>query len=84
MATKDDLHRLVDQLADTETEEAIGLLVALLRDKGHSGPDEESKAWLDADLAPPLPPFDWGPEAPPEGKPVNYVPGIGLVVEGGK
>lgn len=55
-----------------------------MRDKGHSGPDEASRAWLDADLAPPLPPFDWGAGAPPEGKAVTYVRGMGPVVEGGK
>lgn len=63
------------------------LLVALLRDKdAQDGEDldDESKAWLDANLAPPLPPFEWGPEGPPEGKPVVFVPGLGLVVEGGK
>lgn len=82
MATKDDLHRLVDQLAETETEEALVLLVSLLRDKGYPVPDYETKAWLDADLAPPLPPWEWAPGGPPEGKPVVYVPGSGLVIEG--
>jgi hypothetical protein len=83
MATDDDLHRLVEQLPATEIEEAVGLELDLLRDKGHAEPDDESRAWLDADLAPPLPPFDWGHEVPPEGRPVGYMPGVGLVVQGG-
>lgn len=28
--------------------------------------------------------YDWGPEGPPQGKPVEYFPGVGLVVTGGK
>lgn len=42
--------------------------------------DEETRAWLDAELTPPLEPYDWGPEGPPEGQPVRYVPGEGLWV----
>ena len=39
-------------------------------------------AWLEADLAGSLPPWDWGPEGRPRGIPVEYVPGVGLVIEG--
>ncbi|ATY83868.1 hypothetical protein CVV65_01860 [Kyrpidia spormannii] len=45
---------------------------------------EEDGAWLESDLGGELPPYDWGPEGPPKGKPVRYVPGVGPVVEGGK
>lgn len=41
---------------------------------------KEDRAWLDASLDN-FPPYDWGKEGPPEGKPVKYVPGIGLIVE---
>lgn len=44
--------------------------------------DDESKAWLEADLAPPLEPYDWGdvdPETLPGGQ-VEYVPGKGLMI----
>lgn len=44
---------------------------------------DEDQAWLEADLGE-LPPYDWGPEGPPKGKPVRYKPGVGLIVEGGK
>lgn len=45
-------------------------------------PDEESRAWLEDDsLGGGLPPYNWGEEAPPRGKPVRYEPGVGLVVE---
>ena len=46
--------------------------------------DDPDSRWLDADLGAPLPPWDWGPGGRPEGKPVRYVPGVGLVVEGRK
>ncbi|MDY6806310.1 MAG: hypothetical protein SXA11_21240 [Cyanobacteriota bacterium] len=29
-------------------------------------------------------PYDWGPEGQPQGKPVEYLPGVGLAVMGGK
>ena len=47
--------------------------------------DEESRLWLEADLAPPLEPYDWGDVDPSTlGKPIRYVPGEGIVVVGGK
>lgn len=42
--------------------------------------DPESKAWLEADLTEPLPPYDWGPEGEPEGQQVIYTAAQGLVV----
>lgn len=41
----------------------------------------DDQAWLEADLAD-LPPFDWGSAGPLEGKPMRFVPSVGLVVEG--
>ncbi len=46
--------------------------------------DDESRLWLEAELTPPLEPYDWGPEGPPEGKPFKFVEGRGWIVEGGK
>lgn len=36
--------------------------------------DEESRAWLDADLSRlgEIEPYDWGPEGPPAGKPIAW------------
>lgn len=48
------------------------------------GETEEDRAWLEADLGGELPPYDWGPDGPPKGKPVRYVPGVVPVVEGGR
>ncbi len=45
---------------------------------------EEDRAWLDADLGDTLPPYDWGSDGPPAGRPVRYVPGRGLIIEGGR
>jgi hypothetical protein len=44
--------------------------------------DAESRVWLDADLAPPLEPYDWGdidPMTLTSGR-VEYVPGEGLMI----
>lgn len=42
--------------------------------------DEESKTWLEADLAGELPEYDWGPEGIPEGLPVRYIPERGVAI----
>lgn len=46
--------------------------------------DEGGSGWLDAEVLGPLPEWDWGPKGKPPGRPVRYVPGVGLVIEGGK
>ncbi|MGE5571881.1 MAG: helix-turn-helix domain-containing protein [Bacteroidota bacterium] len=45
-------------------------------------PSEEDRQWLEARIEAPLPPYDWGPGGPPKARPVRYVPGRGLVIEG--
>jgi len=75
---KDELHRLVDALPEQETLAVKRFLEFVL-----SKANTEDEDWLKADLGE-LPPYEWGPEGPPKGKPVRYQPGIGLVVEGGK
>ena len=41
------------------------------------------RAWLETDLSDlgSFDPYDWGPQGPPDGPPVRYVPGEGLMVE---
>lgn len=39
---------------------------------------DDNQIWLDPD------PYDWGPDGQPKGKPVEYIPGVGLVVIDGK
>ncbi|MBE3588158.1 MAG: hypothetical protein IMW93_06325 [Thermoanaerobacteraceae bacterium] len=76
--SKVELHRLVEALPEKETPVVKRFLEFVL-----SKAEAEDQAWLEADLGE-LPPYDWGPEGPPEGKPVRYKPGVGLIVEGGK
>lgn len=40
----------------------------------------EDRIWLDADVGGLLPPYEWGPEGPPQGKPVHYIPGKGVLI----
>ncbi|MBC7341174.1 MAG: hypothetical protein H5U02_01760 [Clostridia bacterium] len=75
---KDELHRLVEALPEKETS-AVKRFLEFVLEKAEA----EDRSWLEADLGE-LPPYDWGPEGPPKGKPVRYQPGVGLVVEGGK
>jgi len=44
----------------------------------------EDRAWLDTDLSRlgEIEPYDWGPDGPPPGRPLRYVPGRGLVTDG--
>jgi hypothetical protein len=44
--------------------------------------DEESRTWLEADLAGDLPEYDWGEAGIPPVQPVRFVPGQGLIVDG--
>ncbi|HUW64967.1 MAG TPA: hypothetical protein VMW83_09775 [Spirochaetia bacterium] len=73
MSIGEDLHRLVDELPQSEKYAAQRLLEYLV-----------DKAWFDSDLGGPLPPFDWGPDGPPPVRPVRFDPDKGLVVEDGK
>lgn len=89
---KEDLHRLVDALSDRQAHLAKRLLEALIEEAENDikplatgAQHTEDEAWLAADLGGPLPPYDWGPEGPPTGKPVQYIPGKGVVImEGGE
>jgi hypothetical protein len=74
---KEELHQLVDALPEKETLTVKRFLEFILREA-----NTEDKDWLDADLGE-LPPYEWGSEGPPKGKPVRYQPGVGLIVEGG-
>lgn len=42
--------------------------------------DSESRAWLNANLSGTLPPYEWGEEGIPEGKPIRYDPEKGFMV----
>jgi DNA-binding XRE family transcriptional regulator len=46
----------------------------------------EDRAWLETDLSrlSDFEPYDWGPEGPPAGQPIRYVPGLGAVIDGEK
>jgi hypothetical protein len=43
--------------------------------------DEESRTWLEANLAGDLPEYDWGEAGIPVVQPVRFVPGEGLIVD---
>jgi len=75
---KDELYRLIEALPEKETPVVKRFLEFLLVQS-----KKEDQVWLEAELCE-LPPYDWGPEGPPKGKPVRYEAGIGLIVEGGK
>ena len=44
--------------------------------------DELDRRWLDANWDRALPPYEWGPSGIPAMRPVRYVHGQGLVIEG--
>lgn len=50
------------------------------------GMTAEDRAWLEASLSDlaALEPYDWGEEGLPPTKPVEYVPGVGFVIVGGR
>lgn len=82
----DDLHRLADELPADLAGEVVDFAEFLRARRGAvaAGMTDEDRAWLDAELAPPMDPYEWGPEGPPLTKPVRYEPGVGFVIEGGR
>jgi len=75
---KDELYRLIEALPEKDTPVVKRFIEFLLIQV-----KTEDQAWLEADLGE-LPPYDWGKEGPPQGKPVRYESGAGLIIEGGK
>lgn len=83
MTTRDELHRLVDQLPDGELDRIARVLREVCADvEDASGMTAEDRAWLESDLSnlAAYEPYDWGENGPPAGKPVLYEPGRGPVV----
>ncbi len=64
---------LVEAIASLDLEEKRQLWQLLDREIQQTESDPENPD-----------PYDWGPQGPPEGKPVEYLSGVGLVVVGGK
>ena len=63
---------------------AIQFLTAeLSKRQTFSVKDLESQTWLEADLGDDLPDYDWGENGVPQGKSVEYLSGIGLVIKEG-
>jgi hypothetical protein len=74
---------LIKQLPTQEQLAVFSVLSAELEHKAIEL-DAETQEWIEADLVNDLPPYDWGTAEIPTGKSIRYVPGQGLVIEGGK
>jgi hypothetical protein len=74
---KEEIHKMVDALPQEKILILKNFLDNLLKI------NNEDKIWLETDLGA-LPPYEWGPDGVPKGKPVDYKPNIGLVVKEGK
>lgn len=75
MEARDELRRLIDELPDDLADEVLDFVQFVQAKRAGalgSGPTDEDRAWLDADLAPPMEPYDWGPGGPPKGKPIVW------------
>jgi len=86
--TTEQVIALVKQLSPEGKHLVFSALESDLQVNGLAGDtsslDPETQLWLDADLGDNLPPYDWGSTDIPLGKPIRYVVGQGLIVEGGK
>lgn len=71
-----ELYRLIEALPEKEIPAAKRFLEFIINEASI-----EDIKWLNADLAD-WPPYDWGPQGPPKGRPVRYVKGKGLEIEG--
>lgn len=72
----------IDKLPDDKVAEIIDF-IEYLDQKNQKEMKKEDQEWLNADLVE-LPEYDWGPEGPPKGRPVKYIEGVGLIIEGGR
>jgi len=84
---EEDLETFLEQNRNHEEAEDLMSIRRGLENIGegwYANMDAEDHAWLYADLDGELPPYDWGPDGPPKGKPIKYVPGTGPVIEGGR
>ena len=83
MTTKQELHQLVESLPEEQLAAAARLLAELAETTAEVPADEETAAWLSADLSrmADIEPFEWGPAGKPPGRPLKYVPSRGLVIE---
>jgi hypothetical protein len=81
--TSEQILMLVKQLPVAEKYALMSALNAEL-EQLQAIPDAETSEWLEAPLVDDLPPYEWGTDGMPEGKPIRYVCDLGFVVEGGK
>jgi hypothetical protein len=71
-------------LAPDDKRKAIQFLTTELSNiENFSVQDLEPQTWLEADLGDNLPDYDWGEDGIPQGKSVEYLSGVGLVVKEG-
>lgn len=81
--TTEQIILLVKQLPVTDKYAVLSALRAEF-EQLQAMPDRETREWLEAPLVDELPPYAWGATGLPEGKPIQFVPDRGFVVEGGK
>lgn len=79
-----DILPALHNLAPDDKRKAIQFLTTELSNiENFSVEDLESQIWLEADLGDNLPDYDWGENGVPQGKPIEYLSGVGLVVKEG-
>ncbi len=80
------LEQVIALVKQLPTQDQVTLLSTLTTELQQTSQplDAETQEWLEADLGEDLPDYEWGAEGEPVGKPVHYVPGVGVVVEGGR
>lgn len=70
-------------LSNMNLNEGDEVIIRFIR-TANSGEDDistdESRAWMEAELEEKLPPYEWGKEGVPNGKPVIYDPEMGFIV----
>jgi len=72
----------IDRLPEDKVKEIIDF-IEYLSEKNKKEMEKEDKEWLNAELTE-HPEYDWGTEGPPQGRPVKYIEGVGLIIEGGR
>ncbi|MBC6424397.1 MAG: hypothetical protein GDA43_25345 [Hormoscilla sp. SP5CHS1] len=68
------LHLSVSELLEQLGQSKLAIITREKLVIAHTEIKGNNQTWLDPD------PYDWGPDGQPKGKPVEYIPGVGMVV----
>lgn len=84
MGALEQINELLAGLPEAERAEILDYVKYKASKRRDPGLEADTRAWLDAPTLVDDEPDEWGPEDTAPGRPVRYVEGVGLVIEGSR